>query len=55
MNSYMSLKDDILAKAKEIMNATFIKKDIYIIPNIDTSSLTFGCIGLYFPVTVLLY
>jgi class 3 adenylate cyclase len=49
----MSLKDDILAKAKEIKNATFTKKDTYSIPNIDTSSLTFGCTGLNFPATVL--
>ena len=49
----MSLKDDILTKAKEIKNATFTKKDTYSIPNIDTSSLTFGCTGLNFPATVL--
>ncbi len=49
----MSLKSDILAKAKEIKNATFVKKDTYSIPNIDTSSLTFGCTGLNFPATVL--
>ena len=50
---YMSLKSDILAKAKEIKNATFSKKDTYSIPNIDTSTLTFGCTGLNFPATVL--
>lgn len=49
----MSLKSDILAKAKEIRNATFVKKDTYSIPNIDTSTLTFGCTGLNFPATVL--
>lgn len=49
----MSLKSDILAKAKEIKNATFIKKDTDSIPSIDTSLLTFGCTGLNFPATVL--
>ena len=49
----MSLKNDILDKAKEIRDTQFVKKDTYSIPNIDTSSLTFGCTGLTFPATVL--
>ena len=49
----MSLKSDILAKAKEIKDATFIKNETTSIPNIDTTSLTFGCTGLNFPATVL--
>lgn len=49
----MSQKKEILAKAKEIKNASFVKKDTYSIPNIDTSTLTFGCTGLNFPATVL--
>lgn len=49
----MSLKDDLIKKAKEIRNTNFVKKTAYSVPTIDTTTLTFGCTGLTFPATVL--
>lgn len=49
----MSLKEDIKNKAREIRYSDFSKKLTNSVPNINTSSLTFGCTGLTFPATVL--
>lgn len=49
----MSLKDDLIKKAKEIKDTNFVKKTAYSVPAIDTTTLTFGCTGLTFPATVL--
>ena len=49
----MSLKEDILKKAKEIRDANFLKNDTSSVPTIYNSKLTFGCTGLNFPGTVL--
>lgn len=49
----MSLKDDILSKAKEIRNADFKTEIAVSVPTINTSKLTFGCTGLTFDTTVL--
>jgi len=49
----MSLKEDIISKAKEIESAEFDVKTTTTIPTIDTSTLTFDCTGLEFEATVL--
>ena len=49
----MSLKDDIIKKAKEIESETFQVEDISYVPTISNSKLTFGCKGLEFEATVL--
>jgi len=49
----MALKDDIIAKAKEIEKTEFKKTEVSTIPTIDDSRLTFGCKGLEFEATVL--
>jgi len=49
----MTLKNDIIAKAKEIESAKFEVTPINYVPTIDTSALTFGCTGLEFDATVL--
>jgi len=49
----MALKDDIIAKAKEIKQTTFQVTESTTVPTIDDSRLTFGCIGLEFEATVL--
>lgn len=49
----MGLKDDIVAKAKEIEKAAFTVTPITYVPTIDTTALTFGCTGLEFEATVL--
>lgn len=49
----MGLKEDILAKTKEINTATFKVEETLTVPNIDNSKLSFGCTGLIFEATVL--
>jgi len=49
----MVLKDDIIAKAKEIEKEGFQKLEVSTVPTIDDSRLTFGCKGLEFEATVL--
>lgn len=49
----MSLKDDLIKKAKDIRDTSFVKKPTGSVPTIDTTTLTFGCTGLTFPATVL--
>ena len=49
----MGLRDDIIAKAKEIEKAAFRVTDITSVPTISDSRLTFGCTGLRFEATVL--
>lgn len=49
----MSLKSDIIAKAKEIESTQFIVDSTTTIPTISNSKLTFGCTGLEFNATVL--
>lgn len=49
----MSLKSDIIAKAKEIESTSFVVKTATGVPTISNSNLTFGCTGLEFDATVL--
>lgn len=49
----MSLKDDIIRKAKEIESETFQVEEVSYVPTISNSKLTFGCKGLEFEATVL--
>ena len=49
----MTLKEDILTKAKEIRDTNFVKNFTNAVPTISNSKLTFGCTGLTFPATVL--
>ncbi len=49
----MSLRDDIIKKAKEIESETFLVEDVSYVPTISNSKLTFGCKGLEFEATVL--
>ena len=49
----MTLKEDILTKAKEIRDANFVKNSTNTVPSITNSKLTFGCTGLTFTATVL--
>lgn len=49
----MSLKSDIIAKAKEIESESFVVEQTTIVPTISNSKLTFGCKGLEFEATVL--
>mgnify|MGYP002625419379 CR=1 FL=1 len=49
----MSLKNDILKKAKEIRDTNFTKTNATSVPTISNNKLTFGCTGLTFPATVL--
>lgn len=49
----MSLKSDIIAKAKEIESTLFVVETTTSAPTISNSKLTFGCTGLEFDATVL--
>lgn len=49
----MTLKEDIIKKAKEIESETFQVEEVKIIPTISNSRLSFGCKGLEFQATVL--
>lgn len=49
----MSLRDDIIKKAKEIESETFLVEEVSYVPTISNSKLTFGCKGLEFEATVL--
>jgi class 3 adenylate cyclase len=49
----MALKEEIIAKAKEIEKTEFKVTEITLVPTIDDSRLTFGCTGLEFEATVL--
>lgn len=49
----MSLKEDIIKKAKDIEKTTFAVTDITNVPTIADSRLTFDCTGLRFETTVL--
>jgi class 3 adenylate cyclase len=49
----MGLKEDIVAKAKEIENSDFKVTEVTIVPTIEDSRLTFGSTGLEFEATVL--
>lgn len=49
----MGLKDDIIAKAKEIEATVFNVKQTTDVPTINNTSLTFGCTALEFDGTVL--
>ena len=49
----MSLKEDIITKAKEIESETFQVEEVSYVPTISNSKLTFGCKGLEFEATVL--
>ena len=49
----MSLKSDIVTKAKEIESESFVVEQTTIVPTISNSKLTFGCKGLEFDATVL--
>ena len=49
----MSLKDDIIKKAKEIESSVFTKETVNSVPTIEDSRLTFSCKGLEFESTVL--
>lgn len=49
----MGLKEDILAKTKEIDKATFKVEDTLTVPEINNPKLNFGCTGLIFEATVL--
>ena len=49
----MTLKEDIIKKAKEIESETFQVEEVSYVPTISNSKLTFGCKGLEFEATVL--
>ena len=49
----MTLKDDIINKAKEIESEIFQVEEVSYVPTISNSKLTFGCKGLEFEATVL--
>lgn len=49
----MALKDDIIKKAKEILDGAFTVTDVTTVPSISDSRLTFGNTGLRFEATVL--
>lgn len=49
----MALKDDIVSKAKAIVDENFVIEDVAYVPEINNSKLTFGCTGLRFEATVL--
>lgn len=49
----MTLKEDIIKKAKEIESEDFKVEKVYSIPTISDGRLTFGCKGLEFEATVL--
>lgn len=49
----MTLKEDIIKKAKEIESETFQVEEVSYVPTISNSELTFGCKGLEFEATVL--
>ncbi len=49
----MGLKEDIIKKAKEIESEYFQVEEVYSVPTISNSKLTFGCKGLEFEATVL--
>lgn len=49
----MALKEEIIAKAKEIEKTEFQVTAVSTIPSIDDPRLTFGCTGLEFDATVL--
>lgn len=49
----MGLKQDILDKIKEHMDANFDVQDVSYVPTLDDSKLTFGNTGLKFETTVL--
>ena len=49
----MGLKDNIKNKVKEIEGEAFQVEEVYSIPTISNSKLTFGCKGLEFTATVL--
>lgn len=49
----MSLKNDILNKIKEHMDANFDVQDVSYVPNLEDNKLTFGNTGLKFETTVL--
>lgn len=49
----MGLKQDILDKIKEHMDASFDVQDVNYVPNLDDKKLTFGNTGLKFETTVL--
>lgn len=49
----MELKNNILNKVKEIEGESFQVEDVYSVPTISNSKLTFGCKGLEFDATVL--
>lgn len=49
----MTLKEDIIKKAKEIESETFLVEEVSYVPTISNSKLTFGCKGLEFEATVL--
>lgn len=49
----MTLKEDIIKKAKEIESETFQVDEVSYVPTISNSKLTFGCKGLEFEATVL--
>ena len=49
----MTLKEDIIKKAKEIESETFQVDEVSFVPTISNSKLTFGCKGLEFEATVL--
>lgn len=49
----MSLKDDIIKKAKEILDGEFSITDVTSVPDISDSRLTFGNTGLRFEAIVL--
>lgn len=49
----MTLKEDIIKKAKEIESEVFQVEEISYVPTISNDNLTFGCKGLEFEATVL--
>ncbi len=49
----MTLKEEIIKKAKEIESEIFQVEEVSYVPTISNSKLTFGCKGLEFEATVL--